>query len=108
MDRQQVLDKVKTERGTHLIIKTEIDEESSNSKVTKNTKRGKAMLNVKSHAGETKAKKILTKDIKKSPEEEPCKRTPVKAKSKAVKQLKAKARPLIGEISPFRRKKLKT
>ena len=108
MDRQQVLDKLKTEIGTDLIVKAEIDERSSNSKVAKNTKRGKVMLDVKSHAGETKAKIMLTKDIKKSPEEEPCKRTPVKAKSKAVKQLKAKARPLIGEISPFRRKKLKT
>ena len=48
---------------------------------------------------------MLAKDKKDSPEEEPCKRTPVKAKSKAVKQLKAKA--LIGEISPFRRKKFK-
>ena len=48
---------------------------------------------------------MLAKDKKDSPEEEPCKRTPVKAKSKAVKQLKAKA--LIGEISPFRQKKFK-
>ena len=106
MDQQQVLDKLKTESGTDLIVKAEIDERSSNSKVAKNTKRGKAMLDGKSHAGETKAKKMLTKDDKNSPDEEPCKRTPVKAKSKAVKQLKAKA--LIGEISPFRRKKLKT
>ena len=106
MDQQQVLDKVKTESGTDLIVKAEIDERSSNSKVTKNTKRGRATPDGKSHAGETKAKKMLTKDKKDSPEEEPCKRTPVKAKSKAVKQLTPKA--LIGEISPFRRKKLKT
>jgi hypothetical protein len=106
LDSEQVLDKVKTENGTDLIVKAEIDERSSNSKVAKNAKRGKAILDAKSHAGETKAKKMWTKDNKNSPEEEPCKRTPVKAKSKAVKQLKAKA--LIAEISPFRRKKLKT
>ena len=35
MDRQQVLDKVKTESGTDLIVKAEIDERSSNSKVAK-------------------------------------------------------------------------
>jgi len=105
LDQQHVLDKVKTESGTDPIVKAEIDERSSNSKVAKNIKRGKAMLDAKSHTGETQAKKMLTKDKKDFPEEEPCKRTPVKAKSKAVKQLKAKA--LIGEISPFRRKKFK-
>ena len=36
------------------------------------------------------------------------KNSSAKAKSKPVKKLKNKASPLVGEISPFRRKKLKT